>query len=195
LERESSLPWKEGQEKSREKSWEPPINQIPATRLTGGLQHLKINFVSIVLAQPENEKNGRSPLMTVRPWHDNQFAGLVHRQEGGVDVAIVRGCRDPEAVGDDLVRTIEANIVVLDPEVLIHRWIIIKKAIGLEPQIAPRLAFLQPHCLWHQKPKASSQRKHESARRENSQSLSTVHGLESLAKIFCSFQSPGKFFS
>jgi hypothetical protein len=33
------------------------------------------------------------------------------------------------------------------------------------------LAFLQPHCLSHQKPKASSRPQHESAKKENPKSL------------------------
>jgi hypothetical protein len=48
--------------------------------------------------------------------------------------------------------------------------------------------------LSHQKPKASSSRQqHDSAKKEKPKSLPTLHGLESRAKIFASFQSPGSF--
>jgi hypothetical protein len=43
---------------------------------------------------------------------------------------------------------------------------------------------LQPHCLSHQKPKASSRQQDEAAKKENPKSLPTLHGLERRAKIF-----------
>src|ERR1700675_5028280 len=56
------------------------------------------------------------------------------------------------------------------------------------------MAFLlQPHCLSHQKPKASSRQQHESAKKENPKSLPTLRGLESLAKIFAPSSRRGSF--
>jgi hypothetical protein len=55
------------------------------------------------------------------------------------------------------------------------------------------LAFLQPHCLSHQKPKASSRQQHESAKKENPKSLPTLHRLESLAKILAPSSRRGDF--
>jgi hypothetical protein len=52
---------------------------------------------------------------------------------------------------------------------------------------------LQPHCLSHQKPKASSRQQHESAKKENPKSLPTLHGLESRAKIFAPSSRRGSF--
>src|SRR6266853_4476213 len=69
-----------------------------------------------------------------------------------------------------------------------------EKAIGLEPQIEPWLAFLlQPYCLSHQKPQASSRQQHDSAKKENPKSLPTLHGLESRAKIFAPSSRRGSF--
>src|SRR6266478_1639403 len=69
-----------------------------------------------------------------------------------------------------------------------------EKAIGLEPQIELWLAFLlPPYCLSHRKPKASSRQQHESAKKENPKNRSTLHGLESRAKIFAPSSRRGIF--
>ncbi len=69
-----------------------------------------------------------------------------------------------------------------------------EKAIGLEPQIEPWLAFLlPPSCLSHQKPKPSSRQQHESAKKANPKSRSTLHGLESRAQILL-LPVAGEFF-
>jgi hypothetical protein len=53
--------------------------------------------------------------------------------------------------------------------------------------------FLQPYCLSHQKPKASSRQEHDPAKKENPKSLPTSHGLESRAKIFAPSSRRGVF--
>src|SRR5271166_6092594 len=52
---------------------------------------------------------------------------------------------------------------------------------------------LQPHCLSHQNPKASSRQQHDSAKKENPRSLPKLRGLESLANIFAPSSRRGSF--
>jgi hypothetical protein len=47
--------------------------------------------------------------------------------------------------------------------------------------------------LSHQKPKTSPRQQYDSAKKENPKSLPTLHGLESLAKIFAPSGRRGSF--
>jgi hypothetical protein len=58
-----------------------------------------------------------------------------------------------------------------------------RKSYRLRASDRTMVGTLQPNCLSHQKPKASSRQQHESAKKENPKSLPTLRGLESRAQI------------
>src|ERR1700688_4898571 len=68
-----------------------------------------------------------------------------------------------------------------------------RKSYRLRASDRTMVGTLQPHCLSHQKPKASSRQQHDSAKKENPKSLPTLHGLESRAKIFAPSSRRGIF--
>src|SRR5271156_5381178 len=70
---------------------------------------------------------------------------------------------------------------------------ITRKRYRLRASDRTMVGTLQPHCLSHQKPKASSRPQHESAKKENPKSLPTLHGLERPAKILAPSSHRGDF--
>ena len=68
-----------------------------------------------------------------------------------------------------------------------------RKSYRLRASDRTMVGTLQPHCLSHQKPKASSRQQHDSAEKENPKSLPTLHGLESQAKTFAPSSRRGVF--
>jgi hypothetical protein len=68
-----------------------------------------------------------------------------------------------------------------------------RKSYRLRASDRTMVGTLQPHCLSHQKPQASSRQQHESAKKENPKSLPTLHGLESRAQICARSSRRGNF--
>src|ERR1700730_8302039 len=68
-----------------------------------------------------------------------------------------------------------------------------RKSYRLRASDRTMVGTLQPHCLSHQKPKASSRQQHESAKKEKTKSLPTLHGLESRTQICAPSSRRGSF--
>src|SRR5580693_9116631 len=68
-----------------------------------------------------------------------------------------------------------------------------RKSYRLRASDRTMVGTLQPHCLSHQKPKASSRQQHDSAKKRKPQEPPNITWAGEPGKNLCSFQSPGSF--